>query len=204
MGVWDVSTPNQTSRGSPHASTDVDLRLFHILRFIERCGLKLWSSWLPAPFPNTWGESTSVNTVLRPKKISQVLKTLVASLCLPGLCTEIDPLYLKGFLYCAYPSPSIQPCLPWAPPKQCSSAPHWPDSNVLLGDEKYISSLQALQASIKFQLLLWALKTPDTQPAVFSLWASNQLATDFTIKYFPKMPNLFSSNQPLATHYKCA
>lgn len=27
------------------------------------------------------------------------MKTLVASLCLPELCTEIDPLYLKGSLY---------------------------------------------------------------------------------------------------------
>lgn len=102
---------------------------------------------------------------------------------------------------CAYPSLSIHPCLPWAPPKQCSSAPHQPDSNVLLGGEKYISSLQAW---IKFQPLFSAVKAPDTQLAVFNLWASYQLAMDFAIKYFPKMPNLFSSNQPLATHYEYA
>lgn len=97
---------------------------------------------------------------------------------------------------CAYPSLSIHPCLPRAPPKQFSYAPDGPDSNVLLGGEKCIS---LLQASIKFQLLFWAVKAPDTQLTVFNLWASNQLAMDFTIKYFPKMPNLVSSNQPLAT-----
>lgn len=67
--------------------------------------------------PNTpsedMGEKYTYKQCSHAKKPSHVVKALVASLCLPGLCMEIDPLYPKDR---APPSLSIHPPLPWAPP----------------------------------------------------------------------------------------
>lgn len=101
---------NQTSRANPHTSTDV------YIKAISHFGAQrnMWSktgshegqTTLP---PRTWGKSILVNTVFLPKNphvYESHVKTLVASLCLPGLCMETGLLYPKDS---THPSLSIQP-----------------------------------------------------------------------------------------------